>query len=269
MKMWAGLIAAAVPVLSLSANGGCDNVDHSFDYLLLVQQWPGAFNNNRTWATLHGLWPSRSGPNDSGSYPCQCTDVPFDPTGVAPFLADMQKYWPSLKGANDEFWAHEWTKHGTCAAFADETAFFKETLALRSKYSFFTALTVAGMSPGNTYSATQLQTAIKNHNGADPLLGCVRGTNNLAEVSFCISKATNTATECTASVEKQGGETTSCNLSEPIAWIKAGEGPTPAPGTQCIPNTHGPACTTNANCTKFKGCIRCAHSGFCTDEPDL
>uniref|UniRef100_A0A7S3F188 Uncharacterized protein n=1 Tax=Haptolina ericina TaxID=156174 RepID=A0A7S3F188_9EUKA len=43
--------------------------------------------------------------------------------------------------------------------------------------------------------------------------------------------------------------------------------PTPTPGTkQCVRNQHGPPCTGDSECG-FPGCVRCAHSGFCTDVP--
>ena len=41
-----------------SAGSGCDNTDHSFDYLLLVEQDPLEFNEPDPEGvfTLHGLW---------------------------------------------------------------------------------------------------------------------------------------------------------------------------------------------------------------------
>jgi hypothetical protein len=38
------------------------------------------------------------------------------------------------------------------------------------------------------------------------------------------------------------------------------------PPAQCLPNTHGPPCTTDDEC-HYPGCVRCANSGFCTNVP--
>jgi ribonuclease T2 len=50
----------------------------------------------------------------------------------------MQKYWPSLKGPNAAFWAHEWTKHGTCSTLK-QLDFFQTTLDARKKYDAYGA----------------------------------------------------------------------------------------------------------------------------------
>lgn len=51
-----------------------------------------------------------------------------------------------------------------------------------------------------------------------------------------------------------------------------GSGPKPVPPQpnstgHCIEGKHGPPCGTNADCVGVGGCVRCAHSGFCTDVP--
>merc|ERR1711865_215206 len=68
---------------------GCTTSDTSFDYLLLVQQWP-ATQPSASWPTgaditdftLHGLWPSRTG-SDVNTYPCTCTSEQFDSSRVS------------------------------------------------------------------------------------------------------------------------------------------------------------------------------------------
>ena len=35
----------------------------------------------------------------------------------------MNTFWPNLLGQNEEFWGHEWTKHGTCTTFAQHDYF--------------------------------------------------------------------------------------------------------------------------------------------------
>jgi len=41
-------------------------------------------------------------------------------------------------------------------------------------------------------------------------------------------------------------------------------GPSPSPGGQCVPDTHGPACSQDSDCGDYDGCVRCAGSGYCT-----
>ena len=51
---------------------------------------------------------------------------------ITPVLPLMEQDWPSYYGPNQEFWAHEWEKHGTCAedVFPTQLAYFNTTLAL-------------------------------------------------------------------------------------------------------------------------------------------
>ena len=34
-------------------------------------------------------------------------------------------------------------------------------------------------------------------------------------------------------------------------------------------NQHGPPCSSDADCKGVPDCVRCAHSGYCTDQPLL
>ena len=48
--------------------------------------------------------------------------------------------------------------------------------------------------------------------------------------------------------------------------------PSPSPGPtpdQCERDKHGPPCTDDDECKKYKYCLRCASSGYCTEEPDV
>jgi hypothetical protein len=59
--------------------------------------------------TLHGLWPQSK---------INCSNEQFDPKLVAPIRDEMNKFWYSYKAhtseADEVFWSHEWSKHGTC-----------------------------------------------------------------------------------------------------------------------------------------------------------
>ena len=39
------------------------------------------------------------------------------------------------------------------------------------------------------------------------------------------------------------------------------------PGGKCVHNVKGPPCNADPDCVGKPGCVRCAHTGFCTDVP--
>jgi ribonuclease T2 len=89
----------------------------------------------KTHFTLHGLWPQYS----TGGYPQTCTTEAFDPN--VPYAigwSDMTKYWPDAQYAETDpnynsFWAHEWTKHGTCTGLAQQD-YFQTTINLLKSF---------------------------------------------------------------------------------------------------------------------------------------
>ena len=198
---------------ALRSSGGCDSSSSAFDYMLHVQQWPEYARKDIDFFTLHGMWPSRTGADES-SYPCTCTQEQFDPTKLTSVQADMNKYWPSLKGGNVPFWTHEWTKHGTCAGLASQVDFFNTTLAWRKLTNTYQTLADAGVKPGAKYSSDAIINAIKKVLGVTPLLGCGGGSeNSLESVSFCLSKDAQKIIECDSSVKSGTGGVVSCDLS--------------------------------------------------------
>ena len=104
------------------------NVTQAMDMYVFAYSWQPEFCYGKTgyygcsnplpsWSTnftLHGLWPQYS----SGGYPSYCTTEPFDPSVPDKVgWTDMTTYWPNAQYATtdpkyDDFWEHEWTKHG-------------------------------------------------------------------------------------------------------------------------------------------------------------
>lgn len=73
--------------------------------------------------TLHGLWPQWGN---------TCGGAAFDMDLLAPIMSEMEAKWmscPEDGGHNAKFWAHEWTKHGTCTGM-DQLTYFKKGLSL-------------------------------------------------------------------------------------------------------------------------------------------
>lgn len=99
---------------------------------------PGCSDPEDYWKshfTLHGLWPQYT---DNG-YPSFCSQEAFDPACAEEVGMDtMEQYWPNVK-ANpgdsdyDDFWMHEWTKHGTCSTL-DQTTYYQTAISLIKSY---------------------------------------------------------------------------------------------------------------------------------------
>mmetsp|Transcript_52864 Transcript_52864/g.158228 ORF Transcript_52864/g.158228 Transcript_52864/m.158228 type:complete len:257 (-) Transcript_52864:245-1015(-) len=93
--------------------------DHFDGCLHPLEEWRGAL-------TIHGLWPQ----NSDGTWPAKCTDEPFDPTVLDDIgFEKFTRLWPNVKAESrgepgyTDFWAHEWTKHGTCSGL-DQDRYF-------------------------------------------------------------------------------------------------------------------------------------------------
>lgn len=90
--------------------------------------------------TLHGLWINGLEPKT-----IDCPGEKFDPSKLAPIRADLDNNWYSYKEkssqANEKFWEHEWSKHGTCyakhQAGATQLQYFTHTLHLLGDVGYF------------------------------------------------------------------------------------------------------------------------------------
>ena len=91
-----------------------------FYYLSLIKE------PNNKWS-IHGLWPQYS----KNSYPTFCKKVKFDINKLESILPKLNEKWYSNEEKNEDFWKHEWEKHGSCM-FSDmnEEEYFKKTLDL-------------------------------------------------------------------------------------------------------------------------------------------
>jgi len=99
-------------------------VDTRFYYLSLI------YETNK-WS-IHGLWPQYN----KDSYPQFCKKVSFDPKLLDPIEPELDKYWHSDRGSDDDFWKHEWEKHGSCFfTKIDEFGYFNTTLKLFKEVS--------------------------------------------------------------------------------------------------------------------------------------
>jgi ribonuclease T2 len=106
----------------------------------------------------------------------------------------MNTFWVDVRGRNEQFWEHEWSKHGTCMSTlepsclpsgsptgAEAVAFFQTVVKLFQSLPTFTWLSNQGITPSTTqtYTLSALTAALKNESGGHtPELGCSSGALN-------------------------------------------------------------------------------------------
>ena len=164
--------------------------------------------------TIHGLWPDFC--NGSFTQYCdlkrQYDPIPSPPTqngkengtrvepykgpSIDTFIQDwgrtdllefMDTFWISQGSPNKDFWAHEFSKHGTCYSTFDIPCygpkyreheevidFFDTALSYYRKLPTYDWLAAAGIKPSNCtrYSLSNITSALEKRFGAKPYIGC-------------------------------------------------------------------------------------------------
>lgn len=147
--------------------------------------------------TVHGLWPDHC----DGGFDANCDrsreysniTAILRNFGKTDLLSYMQTYWPDWEGDDEQFWAHEWNKHGTCIStlepecYNDHRAteevvdYFQRTIDLNKALPSYRWLAEAGIVPSTsaTYTAAQIQAALSSkRSGVTATLGCKNGALN-------------------------------------------------------------------------------------------
>ena len=78
-------------------------------FYLLAMQW----NHEKNIHTIHGLWPEYT----LHKWPEFCTREVFNISLIRDLIPTMKHVWSSMHeyhNTDEEFWQHEWQKHGTC-----------------------------------------------------------------------------------------------------------------------------------------------------------
>lgn len=196
---------------------------------------------------VHGLWPQ------TGNYGTSSCKPPHDQTPPNQIYACYQQ-----KGVNNNqligFERHEWTNHGMCSGASSEADYFgqvcniaegplKVMTASRQKGADLqatgTALTGAG------YFVFSLQP----HTNEILLTACAG-----ADGKWKLASPQDFSKVCGSGTPGKPDD----HPNKPDDH--------PAVG-QCVSGQHGPACSSDAECQSVNGCLRCANSGFCTDQP--
>lgn len=151
-------------------------------------------SDRKNW-TVHGLWPSK----EYVQGPSYCNhSAHFDPKAINPIVKDLQLHWTNIRANTkvDNFWKHEWEKHGTCAmqlpALNSELKYFQAGLYLNINFPISQYLHEAKIDPGSNYFTRDIFHAIKRKTGKNPEIGCqmVQGIIKpvLSQISICLNK---------------------------------------------------------------------------------
>ncbi|GIL65503.1 hypothetical protein Vafri_19284 [Volvox africanus] len=193
-----------------SAAGVADRDEaRDFDYFIFVRKWPGSFCakhacplifNHWFHFTIHGLWPNY---ND-GTWPQFCgKDYSSYEDQIRDLLDELRSEWPNAYKFEEQYWYHQWSKHGTCApdVFPTERSYFQNVLNLHRRYDLTAALGQAGILPSTetVYRTKDVVNAIYNAYGVRPLVHCYDG--ELTEIWLCLDKKLRSF-DCDASHER-------------------------------------------------------------------
>ena len=193
--------------------------------------------------SVHGLWPQV---DNYGSSQC------LRPQSEAPpkRLYSCYAGGGGADGQQIAFESYEWKKHGVCAGARDEGDFFGQVCSLSSgPLSVLAKERVAGTRDLAVY-AGRVEAA------GYPVFA-TDARNSQLELSACagrdgrwiLAKPSEFGARCAGAQA-----TTNAQPASPSSAA-----------LQCMRNQKGPACTTDADCG-YSGCVRCARSGFCTDQ---
>lgn len=187
--------------------------DHDWDIFTFTQEWPVAVcvlgkqehhrcvipSDVRTWG-IHGLWPTKTGTRG----PTSCnSQLHFDFGRIQSLVPNMKVLWPNMYAdtSMESFWAHEWTKHGTCAstlpATGSEPLYFQKALDLAGTYGASQLLARENIVPSETqkYTLEEIENALTHQIGARAMLQCTKdektGKMMVYEVEICFNKQFN------------------------------------------------------------------------------
>jgi hypothetical protein len=199
--------------------------------------------------SVHGLWPETG---QYGTSQCIKPKNSADPTRV-------YECYNNSGDSNQhqlEFETHEWQKHGSCAGSKNVDDFFEQICSLsKAPLEVMEAAKVKGGANFNT-----LTQALKD---ASYPVWQLDEENGQVLLSACAGTDSHWVLAAVADFQKKcGGSSPSPSPPSPPP------APPPSPSTKSCPHgKKGPRCSSDGDCKGLKGCVRCSHSGFCTDIP--
>ncbi|KAG8995809.1 ribonuclease T2-like [Tulasnella sp. 427] len=147
--------------------------------------------------TVHGLFPDHC----DGTFDSNCDPSREYPNirnvlienGKEELVQWMDEFWVDIRGNNDQFWSHEWNKHGTCMSTIapsclpdgspqglDAAVYFRRIADTFQGLPTYDFLAAAGIEPHptKTHTLDELLSAIKAAHGFIPALNCRNGSLN-------------------------------------------------------------------------------------------
>ncbi|KAH9812968.1 ribonuclease T2 [Teratosphaeria destructans] len=240
----------SLPVCPASAPLSCHNTTAIRDkcctevqgQVLQVQLWDTdpATGPSDHWG-IHGLWPDFC----DGSYTSYCdesrqyTNISciLESYGKYDLLAYMREFWKNDNGDDEEFWQHEWGKHGTCyttlqpSCFPHYTpqeevvAFFEQVVHQFDRLPTYTYLAAAGILPSTTetYTNARIMAALNAARGVNATIEC--DDDELYQVEYTFNVQGSVADGVFVPAEPVG-EGNGCP-SEGIKYLPKNESSTP------------------------------------------
>lgn len=168
-----------------------DAVQLGFDFHKFVMQWPGSVCTlekcPEVW-TIHGLWPGRNDGQDPNIKVGNYNETVIEELKNN---NELEILWPSLniKNKNEDFWKHEWSKHGSCAELGFEN-YFKETLALAHRYNITGILQQNEVLENERTKVDAIKQAVSASTGRIPIVKskCIKNKKSLYEIEICLDK---------------------------------------------------------------------------------
>lgn len=196
--------------------------------------------------SVHGLWPQVP---PYGNSACLLPKSKRDPDFV-PKHPEELKCYDTGEGDYDHeysFVDHEWLKHGTCMGVSNAADFLSIVCDLaRKPLKLMAKATRKGVTTAGEMAH------ILGHAGY-PIFN-VDNYQQQVELSACAGPDHVWRLAYVNEFDKVCGSDDPRPTSPPVP-------------EQCVPMQHGPPCAGDDDCDDVSGCVRCAKSGFCTDQP--
>lgn len=185
--------------------------------------------------TIHGLWPDNCDTtfNENCDPSRAYTDIAslLTDNGATDTLNFMETYWVDMHGENEQFWEHEWSKHGTCMSTLnpqclpsgspdgfEAVLFFQTVVSLFQSLPTYTWLANEGITPSHdrTYTLSELLSALKRASGGiEPALDCKSGALNAVSWYFNVKGSIADGTFVPINAPKHGD----CHSSSRIKYL--------------------------------------------------
>jgi len=216
--------------------------------VLVLQSGFGHSHYRHRHPSVHGLWPETGKYGDSKCAKPSASNVP--PHHVHSCYQHTDESHTHLLN----FQRHEWSKHGSCAGVASSSDYFKQVCTLSAEPLHIMA--------ANRFSGGGLVSMAKALIDAGYPVWKVEPKTGELLLSACAARGQWKLSDTT-------GFAQACGLGHSAPPIrKSLSGLPAATGSQmCVSGQHGPKCTGDNDCGGVPGCLRCAHSGFCTQVP--